>query len=115
MSSEIGKVKWFSNEKGYGFIERDGLDDVFVHHSQIEMDGFRTLDAGETVEFELVAGEKGPKAQRVVRPVAVGVGAGNGVPPEAPDSLNGDHRPPVDAPTFTDQIKTKLSRRLFGG
>ena len=54
MSRETGKVKWFSNEKGYGFIERDGLEDVFVHHTEIQMEGFRTLDAGEPVEFVTV-------------------------------------------------------------
>lgn len=115
MSRETGKVKWFSNEKGYGFIERDGLDDVFVHHSQIQMEGFRTLDAGEMVEFELIAGEKGPKAQQVMRPMEVGAGIGNGAPRETQNSLNGDQLPSEDPPTFTDQIKTKLGRRLFGG
>lgn len=67
MSRESGQVKWFSSEKGYGFIERDGAEDVFVHHSQISMEGFRTLDAGERVEFDIVAGDRGPKAQNVHR------------------------------------------------
>lgn len=67
MSREQGQVKWFSSEKGYGFIERDGEEDVFVHHSQISMDGFRTLDAGEPVEFEIITGDRGPKAQNVSR------------------------------------------------
>ena len=47
-----GTVKWFSNEKGYGFISRDGEDDVFVHHSKIEMDGYRSLQEGQRVSFE---------------------------------------------------------------
>lgn len=67
MSREHGRVKWFSSEKGYGFIEREGDEDVFVHHSQISMEGFRTLDAGERVEFDVVAGDRGPKAQNVHR------------------------------------------------
>lgn len=67
MSSTTGTVKWFSDEKGYGFIEREDGDDVFVHHSAIEGTGFKSLDEGETVEFEVIQGEKGPKAQNVVR------------------------------------------------
>ena len=62
-----GTVKWFSDSKGYGFIERDGGDDVFVHHSNIEGQGFRTLAEGERVEFEVLEESKGPKAQNVVR------------------------------------------------
>ena len=62
-----GTVKWFSTEKGYGFIERDDGDDVFVHHSDIQGTGFKDLDEGEKVEFDLVEGPKGPKAENVVR------------------------------------------------
>lgn len=61
-----GKVKWFNDSKGYGFIERpDGEDDVFVHFSAIQMDGFKTLTEGQEVEFELVTGDKGPQATNV--------------------------------------------------
>ncbi len=60
-----GKVKWFSNEKGFGFIERDEGDDVFVHHSAITMDGYRTLTEGQEVEFEVVQGDKGLQASNV--------------------------------------------------
>jgi CspA family cold shock protein len=67
MARETGTVKWFSNEKGYGFIERDSGEDVFVHHSDIEGDGFKTLRQGERVEFEVEAADKGPRARRVVR------------------------------------------------
>lgn len=63
-----GKVKWFNKEKGYGFIERDGGSDVFVHFSAIEMDGFKTLQEGETVEFEVVDGPKGLQAANVTKP-----------------------------------------------
>ncbi len=62
---ERGKVKWFSNEKGYGFIERDGGEDVFVHYSSIEQEGFKTLDEGQEVEFEIVQGARGPQAANV--------------------------------------------------
>ena len=60
-----GTVKWFSNEKGYGFIERSEGEDVFVHHSAITMDGYRTLTEGQRVEFEVVQGNKGLQAANV--------------------------------------------------
>ncbi|MCU1452263.1 MAG: cold-shock protein CspB [Acidimicrobiales bacterium] len=61
----VGTVKWFSAEKGFGFIAREGGDDVFVHHSAISMDGFRTLEEGQAVEFELTTTDKGEQAQNV--------------------------------------------------
>jgi CspA family cold shock protein len=60
-----GTVKWFSNEKGYGFIEREGGDDVFVHHSAIQMEGYRSLTEGQRVQFEVVQGDKGLQASNV--------------------------------------------------
>ena len=63
----LGKVKWFSNKKGYGFIEIEGGDDVFVHFSSIQSDGFKSLKQGATVEFEISDGEKGPQAANVVQ------------------------------------------------
>jgi CspA family cold shock protein len=60
-----GTVKWFSNEKGYGFIEREGGDDVFVHHSAVNMEGYRSLTEGQRVEFEVVQGDKGLQAANV--------------------------------------------------
>ncbi len=63
---ELGVVKWFNGEKGYGFIARDnGEKDVFVHFSAINAEGFRTLREGQRVEFEVVQGDKGPQAQAV--------------------------------------------------
>ncbi len=63
-----GKVKWFNDAKGFGFIQVEGENkDIFVHHSSIKADGFRTLAEGEEVEFELVQGPKGPKAENVTR------------------------------------------------
>ncbi len=60
-----GTVKWFNGEKGYGFIAVDGGADVFVHYSSIEMDGYRSLEEGQRVEFEISEGQKGPQADAV--------------------------------------------------
>lgn len=62
-----GRVKWFNNTKGYGFIGRDDGADVFVHYSAIVSDGFRSLNEGDLVEFEIVQGQKGPQAANVVK------------------------------------------------
>lgn len=62
-----GTVKWFNNEKGYGFITRDEGDDIFVHYSAIAGDGFRTLHEGQKVEFEVSQGEKGLQATNVTK------------------------------------------------
>ena len=62
-----GTVKWFKNEKGFGFISQDGGEDVFVHHTSIQMDGFKTLNEGDRVEFTVTRGEKGLKAENVVK------------------------------------------------
>jgi CspA family cold shock protein len=64
-----GTVKWFSNEKGYGFIEREDGDDLFVHFSEIQVDGYRTLAQGQRVDFEITQGDKGLQASKVT-PVA---------------------------------------------
>jgi CspA family cold shock protein len=62
-----GKVKWFNADKGFGFIEREDGDDVFVHFSAIQAEGFKTLEEGQDVEFEIVEGNRGPQAANVVR------------------------------------------------
>ncbi|WLR53008.1 cold-shock protein CspD [Bacillus tianshenii] len=62
-----GKVKWFNAEKGYGFIEVEGGDDVFVHYSAIEQEGFKTLEEGQEVSFEIVEGNRGPQAANVTK------------------------------------------------
>lgn len=62
---EQGKVKWFDSEKGYGFIERAESEDVFVHFSSIEDEGFKTLDEGQAVTFDIEEGERGPQAANV--------------------------------------------------
>ncbi|WP_019414366.1 cold-shock protein [Paenisporosarcina sp. TG20] len=61
-----GKVKWFNTEKGYGFIEHNDGDDVFVHFTGIQEDGFRTLDEGQNVSFEIIEGTRGPQAANVL-------------------------------------------------
>lgn len=63
----VGKVKWFNNEKGYGFIIKENYDDIFVHYSQIQDEGFKTLEEGQVVEFELINGDKGLQAQNVFK------------------------------------------------
>lgn len=85
MTRSIGTVKWFSQEKGFGFIRRDDGPDVFVHHSGIQGSGFKTLSEGERVEFEIVEEPKGLKAYNVLR-----MDAGEGG--EAP--VNYDERQP---------------------
>ncbi|MBR1761097.1 MAG: cold shock domain-containing protein [Schwartzia sp.] len=63
----VGKVKWFSGEKGYGFIEREDGGDVFVHFSAIQDEGYKTLTEGQEVEFEIVEGARGPQAANVIK------------------------------------------------
>jgi len=62
-----GRVKWFNDSKGFGFLSREGGADVFVHHSEIRAEGFRTLTEGDAVRFEVVDGPKGPRASNVTR------------------------------------------------
>ncbi len=82
MARETGTVKWFNPDKGFGFITREnGEKDVFVHHSAIQGGGFRTLNEGERVEFDVVQGQKGPAAENVTRldaPEGGGSGGGGG-------------------------------------
>ncbi|MGW8288207.1 MAG: cold-shock protein [Desulfobulbales bacterium] len=61
-----GTVKWFNNSKGFGFIEKDGGGDVFVHHTAIQAEGFKSLNEGDLLKFEIVEGPKGPAAEKVV-------------------------------------------------
>ena len=136
MARETGEVKWFSNEKGYGFIERGDGEDVFVHHSDILGDGFKTLEPGETVEYEVIDAEKGPKALEVVRegddydeaaaasareeeaPSRTGSAAGDRPAGDRPAGDSGEAG--EDAPGGTggrslgSQLKEKLGQRFFG-
>ncbi len=63
----IGKVKWFNDSKGYGFIEQEGGKDIFVHYTAIQGEGFKTLAEGQKVEFEITEGAKGPQATKVIK------------------------------------------------
>jgi CspA family cold shock protein len=63
----VGTVAWFNNAKGYGFLSYAGGPDVFVHYSSIQLDGYKTLKEGDPVEFDIIQGEKGPQADKVVR------------------------------------------------
>ena len=63
----VGKIKWFNNEKGYGFIGVEGGEDVFVHFSAIQAEGFKSLEEGAEVSFEIVEGHRGPQAANVVK------------------------------------------------
>ncbi|WP_028274134.1 cold-shock protein [Atopococcus tabaci] len=64
---EQGTVKWFNAEKGFGFIEREGAEDVFVHFSAIQEEGFKSLEEGQAVEFDIEEGNRGPQAANVVK------------------------------------------------
>ena len=95
MARETGTVKWFSNEKGYGFIRRAGGEEVFVHYTDIQGDGFRSLKEGETVDFEVAIGDRGPKAHSVT--------------PHGSGELPGGS-PEAEGRTLASQLKEKLGR-----
>lgn len=71
MAQYNGIVKWFNNAKGYGFLGREGGNDVFVHYSSVQTDGYKSLKEGDEVEFDVIQGEKGPQADSVIRTGAV--------------------------------------------
>ncbi|NLO74203.1 MAG: cold shock domain-containing protein [candidate division WS1 bacterium] len=79
-----GRVKWFDARKGYGFIEREGEDDVFVHYSSIQMEGYKALEDGEEVEFEIVQSDRGPQAANVTRLTKASSSAPEATEPDQP-------------------------------
>ena len=96
MARETGTVKWFSNEKGYGFIKRSNGEDVFVHYTDIVGDGFRSLKEGESVDFEVVIGDRGPKAHAVSAQDAT----------EIPGAVSANS----DEQSLASQLREKLGR-----
>ena len=96
MARETGTVKWFSNEKGYGFIKRSNGEDVFVHYTDIVGDGFRSLKEGESVDFEVIIGDRGPKAHRVS--------------PQNATDISGAAPADPDAQSLASQLREKLGR-----
>lgn len=128
MARETGEVKWFSNEKGYGFIERGDGEDVFVHHSDILGDGFKTLEPGETVEYEVMDADKGPKALEVIREgedyeeaaaagsseQASGFGSEAGGRPERDGESSPEGAGGTGGQSLGSQLKEKLGQRFFG-
>lgn len=104
MAKITGTVKWFSDAKGYGFIERESGDDVFVHHSAIEGSGFKSLTEGEKVEFDVLEDPKGPKANNVVR-LDPPAGGGGGRQPDirgGPMEPNTEPTEPTDSTDSTE-------------
>ena len=99
MARETGSVKWFSNEKGYGFITRSSGEDVFVHYTDIIGDGFRSLKEGEPVDFEVMIGDRGPKAHRVSPQDATDI----------PGTVQADVAE-GDAQSLASQLREKLGR-----
>lgn len=114
MSRETGVVKWFSIEKGYGFIRRDQAEDVFVHHTAIEGEGFKTLRQGERVEFEVTNGARGPKASSVFR--AGSRGETDGRPSAAEPTASSVARTGEGngLRSLASQIRERLARRFLG-
>ena len=111
MARETGTVKWFSKEKGYCFIHRTNGEDIFVHHSDIEARGFRTLRQGESVEFEVKIADKGPRATGVRREGAEE--SGNGAPRGRSDAAIETEVVAEPEGTLSAQIKRTIGR-FFG-
>jgi cold shock protein len=109
-----GVVRWFNNTKGYGFIGRDEGPDVFVHYSGIVAEGYKTLDEGDEVEFEIVQGAKGPQAANVIRralnSAAPNPVVTNGKKPDVPPRLAASD--PVDVPEWVRLLREDLLKGL---
>lgn len=129
MGREKGTVKWFSTEKGYGFIRRDRGGEIFVHHTDIEVEGYASLRNGETVEFEVFESDRGPKARKLIplEPVPAAGGAEGkneagsdrrrsggkraGARDRARGRRDGERR---DVGSLADQLRSRLAGRFPG-
>ena len=127
MVREKGVVKWFSTEKGYGFIRRESGEEVFVHHTDIDVEGYASLRNGETVEFEIFDSDRGPKARKLVS-LEAGADSGSSASQAKPRR---ERRPDADRKTsrkrdssprgalrpLAEQLREKLGGRFpgFGG
>jgi len=109
MARETGTVKWFSRDKGYGFIHTSAGEDVFAHHSEIAGEGFRTLRQGEEVEFEITTSSKGPKARQIMQ---VGEGSETVDRPEVPAGASPGTSPP-ERNSLAAHIMARLGGRFF--
>lgn len=119
MERQTGTVKWFSSERGYGFIRCSTGTEIFVHHSAIEGDGFKTLRSGDRVTFEMDADERGPKAARVSR--QIDPDANRASPDSRTQQSEGRKKRtelpgkgPGGLPTLAEQLWQRLGSRFFG-
>lgn len=109
MAREKGVVKWFSTDKGYGFIRRESGEEIFVHHTDIEVDGYASLKNGETVEFDVFESDRGPKARNLV-PLDIGASQSSTGKTAADDSEPARGKAGADGPKRRGRNASRASR-----